>query len=194
MSFIYALADPAEPDHIRYVGMAMRDARPFDHIKEAKKGKPSYCYNWIRSLLTHQIEPIIFTIERCAADATRSFIGERERYHIGRLRKEGHQLTNTADGGYGGMMIGKHHTAEAKAKISLESRTRIRKPFSAATRMKMRLAKLGKNRPSPSNETRAKMSAAQKGRAYVPLSLESRAKLSALVKNSWKKRRGSSNV
>ena len=190
MPFIYALADPGEPDHIRYVGMAMRDARPFDHVKEAQKGKASYCYNWIRALLTYQIEPIVFMIERCADDATRSFVGERERYHIGRLRKIGHQLTNTADGGYGGMMIGKHHTNGAKAKIGLESRTRIRKPFSDATRLKMRLAKLGKRRPSPSAKTRAEMSATQKGRPYLPLSVESRAKLSASVKKSWKKRRG----
>lgn len=190
MPFIYALVDPAELDHIRYVGMAMRDARPFDHVREARKGKASYCYNWIRSLLTDQIEPIIFVIERCADDATRSFVGERERHHIDRLRKEGHQLTNTADGGYGGMMIGKHHTNEAKAKISLESRTRVRKSFSDASRRKMRLAKLGKRRSSPSSASRAKMSATQKGRPGTPLSLEARAKLSVSVKNSWKKRRG----
>lgn len=190
MPFIYALADPSEPDHVRYVGMAMRDARPFDHVKEARKGKTSYCYNWIRSLLTRNIEPIVFVIERCADDTLRSFVGERERYHIGRLRNSGHQLTNTADGGYGGMMIGKHHTDEAKAKISFESRTRVRKPFSDAARMKMRLSKLGKRRPSPSAETRAKMSMTQKGRPYIPLSAESRAKLSASVKKSWTRRRG----
>lgn len=189
MPFIYALADPRTPSEMRYVGMAMHKGRPYSHVGQARKGVKSYCYNWIRSLLADGLEPAISILEECLTDATQKEVGQRERYYIKLLRDDGHQLTNVADGGFGGMMAGKHHTAEAKAKISLESKNRRRKPHSVEAREKMRLAKLGKKRVPHSAETRLKQSLAQKGRKGKSPSAETLKKLSTAGKLAWITRR-----
>lgn len=154
--FVYALADPRTPEHVRYVGLAMRASRPYDHSKIARKGKRTYVYNWIRSIQTEGFEPLVLFLESC----TKENVGERERHYINHFHSAGHPLTNMREGGLGSHALteeakndiirkisntlkghpGCNHTQEARAKISAKLKGCVRSP-----------------------ETRAKMSAAKKG-------------------------------
>lgn len=81
-------------------------------------------------------------------------------------KENGGTLANLTDGGGG--IIGYRHTEEAKRKISLESKNRIRQPRTEETKQKLRLANLGKVGPnkgkSPSKETREKIANTLTGR------------------------------
>lgn len=160
MSFIYALADPRNSNHIRYVGMAMQPKRPYEHIKVARKGVKSHCYNWIRLLLADGIEPIITILEQCSECSIQKEVGEREKFYVKQLHAMGHELTNATGGGWGGPP-----SIESRAKIST-ARKGIK--FSLETRKKM--SKAAKKRPRQpfSNKTRMKISIALTGRHYSP--------------------------
>lgn len=56
VSVIYALVDPREPGHVRYVGMTTKSpqARFRDHLSDPAK---NYRTNWIRSLLAANLNP-----------------------------------------------------------------------------------------------------------------------------------------
>ena len=102
--FIYALFDPAEQGHMRYVGMApSRAYRPYDHVKRAKKGiDDSHLMRWIKKIQAEGREPSVLILEELSEGTTRNFCGFVESCYIKSLREIGHKLTNENDGGWGG--------------------------------------------------------------------------------------------
>jgi NUMOD3 motif len=115
--FIYALVDPAEPRHVRYVGMAKRSpSRPDAHGKLArrKSTRASYLYNWIRKLQAKGREPHVLILEQLAEGASTKLLGFVESCYITSLRDMGHRLTNVAAGGEGGTTL----SGEARSAIS----------------------------------------------------------------------------
>lgn len=200
--FVYALVDPLEPKHVRYVGMASKHVvRPYDHAKEARRTKThSHKLHWIRSIQAEGRDPDVLILEELSDGTSPTFLGFVESCYIKSLREIGHQLTNVLDGGNGGSsgskaLIGHPVSAETRKKLSdaqkgrkhsLEARAKLsaamlnRPPMSDATRAKLknslRIAWQTRSKRSPDVETRAKLSAALKGRVR---SEEHQAKLTA---------------
>lgn len=202
--FVYGLVDPQDVGHVRYVGMAMRAQRPFDHAKNARRTvKHSYLLHWIRSIQAEGREPAHLILEQLAPGTPAKFVGLVERMYISSLRQIGHRLTNVTEGGWGGndsprsietrakisaASTGRSHSAGARAKISAALKGHIhsvetiaklsvaRKRYWASAENHVKMSATHKN---PSVETREKISAAQRGR---PRSAETRAKISATTK------------
>lgn len=125
--FIYGLVDPLEPKHVRYVGMATRDERPFDHANEARKTtKSSYKLNWIRKVQAEGREPEFITLEQLSDSCLPAFLGFVESCYIASLRAIGHRLTNKTDGGEG--TLGLRWSDEAKAGMSVVATQRSADP------------------------------------------------------------------
>lgn len=164
-AFIYALADPREPASIRYVGMTIHTGRPFDHVKDTRKGKrKSHLCSWINLLLRDGLEPAVSIVEQFNEVISRAELGERERHHIKRLREEGHDLTNMTEGGDGcAAFKGQHHSPETRAKMSEAWKHRTQHAQSPETRIKIGNKNRGLRR---SPESIAKYKASHKG--HVP--------------------------
>ena len=200
--FIYGLVDPADPRHVRYVGMSFRAGRPLDHARNARKGSTSnpHLMNWIRKLQAEGREYAILVLKELPDGARRGFVGFVEKCYIKSLREIGHRLTNVTEGGDGG--AGNVHPPEVRALISaaakgrvvtddVRSRTRAtlmghavsdetRARQSAAKRRyfenpENRLKRSESARAATTDETRAKISASGMGRVVSP---ETRAKIS----------------
>ncbi len=106
MACVYALVDPVEPMHIRYVGMAKNDVRPYSHAKIARRRESkSYLYKWIRKIQLEGRDPIVMILERLSEGVSLQLLGFVERSYIEALREIGHRLTNTAEGGQGGRTV-----------------------------------------------------------------------------------------
>lgn len=134
--FVYGLVDPAEPKHVRYVGMAMQSRRPYQHAINARKSaEHSHLFHWIRLLQSKGREPAVLILEELSRCSSRHFVGLIECMYIDSLRKIGHNLVNVAKGGFGGATRngmsnsenqkaivsarrGWHHTAEVRALLS----------------------------------------------------------------------------
>lgn len=103
--FVYGLVDPREPEHIRYVGMASAfSGRPRAHARLARypETKPCHLINWVRRLQAEGIEYEILILRSLPVGTDAHTVGEVERMYISLLKRTGHNLTNTHDGGYGG--------------------------------------------------------------------------------------------
>lgn len=137
MRIIYALFDPREPGHFRYVGKSTTtaDLRLRSHIKEARKQQRKRIYKncWIRKLLRDGVSPCICVLEKLQ-DADKVGHNTREVHWIAELRRHGHKLTNLTKGGDGGAAVGVPKTElhrEAISKtltghaISVETREKI---------------------------------------------------------------------
>ena len=161
--FIYYLADPLEPKHVRYVGMAgCRADRPYYHAKLAKRSKKnSHLFNWIRGMQAAGREPAVFVLEELPEGASHLFVGEIEKMYISSLGRIGHDLTNVVEGGGGS--IGYRFTPEAVAARAAKIRGR-KHPHSEETRAL--LSALNKGKPSyvRTPETRKKNGDANLGR------------------------------
>ncbi len=95
-TFIYTLSDPIT-EKIRYVGKSNDPKkRLYDHIKLCKLSF-TYKNNWIKSLLNINMTPILNVIDEVDIDNWQFW----EKYWILKLREEGHDLTNFAEGGNG---------------------------------------------------------------------------------------------
>ena len=146
--FIYGLVDPRDQERIRYVGMSIRSDRPYDHIKATRKSKrKSHLYSWIKVLLADGYEPVVLIIEQCDDNTSRKALGEREKYHIKRLRDEGYELTNMTEGGEGGPIFkGQKHTSETRALMREAWKTRTQHAQTPETRIKIGNANRGRRR------------------------------------------------
>ena len=106
--FVYGLVDPAEPGHVRYVGMAsVRASRPQEHSKNAhgkRAGRIPHLALWIRKLHSKGREYGVLILEELREDTSRKFLGFVEKCYIKSLRAIGHDLINIAEGGDGGKM------------------------------------------------------------------------------------------
>lgn len=140
--FIYALVDPHDVGHIRYVGMAMQPRRPKEHARDARRSaKHSHLFHWIRLLQAEGREPDYLVLEELSEDSSRHFVGLIERMYIDSLRRIGHRLTNVAEGGFGGDCGG--HSQASRALISaamtgrvVSDETRARVGEASASRVK----------------------------------------------------------
>lgn len=113
--FIYGLIDPLEPKHVRYVGMAFKTKRPYQHaIKARNNSNHSYLFHWIRSLQSEGRNPSVLLLEELSIGATRKFVGEIEKMYISSLREIGHRLINVAKGGDGGDVGNYAHSEESR--------------------------------------------------------------------------------
>jgi len=109
MGCIYTYADPTT-GAIRYVGKTERSLadRMAEHRHNAKIGRRTHFYNWLRSL---KEDPVVETLEIAPQD-----INKAEIYWIGHLRASGHDLVNHTSGGEGS--LGLKHPSLVKEKIS----------------------------------------------------------------------------
>ena len=83
MQDIYGLVDPLDAGHVRYVGMAFKAQRPYQHSLSArnKLDKHSHLFHWIRSL--HIEGPkVVMSVESNKA---------RSKAHTGRAKSESHR-------------------------------------------------------------------------------------------------------
>ena len=134
-TFIYTLTDP-RTGVVRYVGKSDNPKKRLgSHLRESRVEKSCHRHDWINSLQSAGLIPILSIIEECPRDAW----AEREIHWIAFYRATGNDLTNNAAGGVG----------PSECVVSEESRKR------------MSAARKGK---TESLETRNRKSVALKGR------------------------------
>jgi hypothetical protein len=107
---IYGLFDP-DTGNCGYLGKTTNlKARLANHLSQALHG--SLPRNvWIRSLSKAPLVQIL--------DWSPLVWQESERWWIKEMRQRGHLLTNVAEGGSGGGMIGLRHSLETRKKMSI---------------------------------------------------------------------------
>lgn len=156
MIYVYALFDPRQPLHVRYVGKTTdMVSRLQNHISQAKREAGCHRLLWMRKLLTAGVLPCQRLLEMVEGASWQ----EAERRWIRDLRAAGHDLVNGTNGGEGGCAwIGRTMPPEVRAKIR---NAKLGKRHSLETRAKMSASRMGK---SPSIETRAKLRAALLGK------------------------------
>ena len=118
MVFIYGLRIPGTTE-IRYVGKTATPQRRLgQHIRSARVCPKTKCHKWLRALLLRGLRPEMVILET----TDREHWEAREEHWIQALRS-GHRLMNLAPGGLASMaMLGKHHSAEARQRISAGNR------------------------------------------------------------------------
>jgi hypothetical protein len=183
---IYVLTDPREPKAIRYVGKTIKSmkVRLAQHLSGV--GERTHKNAWMRALLAAGVVPAIrplFTWHTKGADW-----GHAERNWIAELRRLGHPLTNSTDGGDGtqGFIPG----PETRAKLSAASKGR---KLSTDTKAKLSAAHTGKRlHPEHIEKLRGKkrtpehIEKLRQARLGKPLSPEARAKQAAALKGRAK--------
>jgi len=105
MWWIYALADPLIPEHIRYVGKTERGLkyRYAQHISNGRKGQSRYpVLRWLNKIILAGRMPVMALIEtsRPGFD-TLADCNDRETALIAHYRSLGHILLNVTKGGDG---------------------------------------------------------------------------------------------
>ena len=138
-TFIYGLCDP-RTGTLRYVGKSNNPVKRLErHLREARTLRSCHRHDWLASLLTAGVKPVISILEECAAPKW----AEREQFWIAFHRAAGCDLVNNSDGGEGN---------EGYA-------------FSPESRARMSAARKGKPKPEGFG---AKISAANAGQALTP--------------------------
>jgi hypothetical protein len=101
--YIYALADPRDINHIRYVGFTTQPLhiRLSNHVcnsrnKADKNFKKEW---WIRSLLKEGLKPSIYVLKQLTS---REEMLAEEIKQIKKAKKDGHKIFNVQDGGISG--------------------------------------------------------------------------------------------
>lgn len=201
-TYVYALADPESPGHIRYVGKTVNMSRRLaNHVVPSKLRRSCHVARWLAKLTSDGKKPVVRILETLGDDDDWE---SSERKWIAKLRSEGHDLTNTAPGGEGGAT----NTGRKRPDVSERMRgNRLRigiKPTILqstgqliASKARERWAKWKCDgvtiKCGPKMEGRKRISEARKGKR---LSDEHRAKLSAAKKGStWSaKRRAASQL
>jgi len=121
-TFIYTLSDP-RTGFVRYVGKSNNPKKRLgSHLRESRVEKSCHRHDWINSLQSADLSPILSIIEECPREAW----AEREIHWIAFYRATGNDLTNNADGGLGAS--GCVHTEESRRKISILHKGRIDSP------------------------------------------------------------------
>jgi hypothetical protein len=177
--FVYGLVDPAEPKHVRYVGMAtVRAGRPLDHAKAARRStEKTYTFNWIRKIQAEGREPAVLILEELAEGASQEFVGFIESCYISSLKEIGHKLTNIASGGVNGKYVGEEGRARnTRVSASLKGRLRTQEHCD-------NLSKAIKAIQTP--ELRAQNSALRTGHRATEAT---KVKMRASIKDAWEKK------
>lgn len=170
---IYVLSGP--DGVVRYVGKTSKtlETRLAKHLGEARLGKKTHRFHWIRSLPAPPEITLLHVVEGNGSSA--------ETASIAALRGAGYDLVNGTDGGEGG--YGHRPSAETLEKMRAAGRRRV---ISPETREKMRLARMGLPRKPHSAETRLKMSKSAAGKPRPLHSAETKAKMAATAKRAHK--------
>lgn len=111
--FIYSLSDPITK-HVRYIGKTNDIKKRFiNHLRDKSK-----CHrtNWIASLKSKKLIPVINIIEECSEED----VDKLERYYISKYKEWGYDLTNGTTGGDGGYIF----TEDVKNKMSQQRKGR----------------------------------------------------------------------
>ena len=117
--FIYALVDPLEPDHIRYIGLATRTDRPYVHADEALRSDvTTHKLTWIRKLLINKRMYSVNILEELLNNISREDLCNAEKRHIAEKKSLGHDLTNATDGGDGKL----DWSEEERGEVSVRSK------------------------------------------------------------------------
>ena len=145
---IYGLADPLEPEKIRYIGKARRSWRMKTHATETRN-HPEYKthkHNWIRKLQTEGRDYIVIILKEFEEDISDDLLYTHEVHFIAKYKVENHDLTNATDGGEGM----RNPSPETRTKLRLamtqerrnlliaQNKSRIGEKASEKTRSKMR--------------------------------------------------------
>lgn len=154
---IYVLCDPRETDpimRVRYVGVTRVgvEIRFKNHIAEARAGKQTHKCNWIRSLLSAGMQPLIDVVEPGTAE--RAWDGSEVAW-IRHFRDKGCPLVNGTSGGEG-----MRATPETRAKMSATMKAQRSTPEYRA--------KQSAAAKAISPECRAKMVAAMRAAQALP--------------------------
>lgn len=119
--FVYSLSDPRN-GLVKYIGITKN---PKERLrKHLSQKNVTLKNNWVKSLLSNGVTPIMTLVD---SSIDRESINEKEKQWIIKYREWGCDLKNMTNGGDGGdTFSGKHHTEEAKNKISLANKGRKR--------------------------------------------------------------------
>jgi len=159
-AWLYYLCDP-DTGAVRYVGWTSKtpQRRLVEHISDARHGMKGHRCNWLRSLLSAGLVPII----RPCLIAPATDAPHIERLLIAMWRRAGAKLVNGTDGGEGVLGLRPPWTGKKRGPMSEEQRRKL----SVALRGRKHTA-----------EARAKITAAQTGRKRAPFTDEHRHNLS----------------
>lgn len=156
-TFIYFLKDPENPIK-GYVGKSDNPTFRFGgHIRESRDKKPTYRKNWIKSLASRGLKPVLEIVDEVPKSEWQFW----EIEYIKVFRALGFKLVNGTNGGDGGSpMLGRNHSEKTKAAIraahSGEKSYWFGKKMHPKALEKLRLAHLGIPLPE---EHRKKISA-----------------------------------
>ena len=157
--FIYALSDP-RTNEIRYVGKTVDiNRRITSHLSSSSK-RNTYKDNWIQSLLSIGLKPIVDVLESFYDDDGFKW-QEAERWWISYLKYIGCNLTNLDNGGHSGVNV---HSQITRDKMRLSQSLNKTRPKRTEEHCR-RISESKKGIIIPM-ETRLKMSASQKGRKH----------------------------
>lgn len=144
MTCIYALIDP-ETNEIRYIGKANNPEQRYK--RHLRQSDDTYKQRWINDLKSRELKPILHIIEEIPFEQWE----EREKYWIAFYQAQGNHLTNTHEGGSGGIYNDRNMAEKVSSKL------------------KGRPSKLrGVKRPPRDPEWSAKISAGHKGKKQSP--------------------------
>lgn len=179
--YIYGLTDPRN-NQLRYVGYTDNLKRRLNKHLNDKEVTHKTC--WIKSMRADGVLPDVFVIEETSKQECQA----TERFWIAYFRYVGCDLTNSNDGGNGGLNpspetrekqrlshLGKTPSPATRAKVAAKSQGRVlsKRTTSAKGATPMIMGKDGKLTLAP--ESLAKISAKNKGRKHTPTA---RAKMS----------------
>lgn len=176
VAHIYALYDPDDPSHVRYIGKTDNvERRLSQHLQAALMRnliRPS-C-EWIRMLALRGVSPGIRVLKTVPLEQW----AVAERAEILAYRVDGHQLTNATEGGNGAWFPDpaareRHRAGVSVAMQSAAVQAKIRKPKSEAHKLALSDALSGR---SLSDETKSRLAAARTGKA---LSIKHRMQISS---------------
>jgi hypothetical protein len=112
--YIYTLLDPRD-NLVHYVGKCINPIiRLRSHLKPSNLIRNTKKDQWIKSLLSLNLKPIISIIEKTTVKSWQ----RRERFWIKFYKEQGLNLVNTTSGG-AGVKDGAYFSPEARLKISL---------------------------------------------------------------------------
>lgn len=101
ITYIYVLRDP-ETDEIRYVGKAVDiERRMYVHLTDATD---THKARWIQTLKARGLKPRVDVVDTILG-GEEGVWQEREKYWISYFREMGCDLTNTTEGGEGGLGV-----------------------------------------------------------------------------------------
>lgn len=139
ITFIYGLFDPRDC-RLRYIGKSDNPQKRLEqHIKTSKQENNLRVYNWIRSLLSEELEPAIEILEECTSENW----PELERAWIADCKKFGLDITNLTEGGdYPPSQLGRKASDKTKNKMRQKA---LGRPRTLEERQKLSASKKGKS-------------------------------------------------